>query len=106
MTTMWRRFELLLPRRLNDGREVPPQIHGQAAIELISRFGAASTETQIIEGAWSHSGAVFRDELARLFVDVPDTDQNRAWMREFKERWRIRLEQIDLWMVSYPIEVE
>jgi len=27
-------------------------------------------------------------------------------MKQFKVRWKERLEQIDLWMVSYRIEVE
>jgi len=27
-------------------------------------------------------------------------------MRQFKERWKMRLEQLELWMVSYRIEVE
>jgi len=27
-------------------------------------------------------------------------------MRQFKERWKVRLEQVELWMVSYRIEVE
>lgn len=34
------------------------------------------------------------------------TVKNRQWMREFKARWKSRLEQIELWLVSYRIEVE
>jgi hypothetical protein len=37
---------------------------------------------------------------------VPDTAKNRRWMKEFKGRWKKRLEQLDLWLVSYRIEVE
>ena len=44
--------------------------------------------------------------LVRLVVDVPDEDEHRAWMKEFKNRWKERLEQIDLWMVSYAIDIE
>jgi hypothetical protein len=39
-------------------------------------------------------------------VDVRDSIRNRQWMRQFKERWKVRLEQLKLWMVSYRIEVE
>jgi hypothetical protein len=42
----------------------------------------------------------------RLLVDVPDLAQNRSWMRQFKDRWKARLEQVELWMVSYSIEIE
>jgi len=27
-------------------------------------------------------------------------------MKKFKKRWKFRLEQLELWMVSYRIEVE
>ncbi len=41
-----------------------------------------------------------------MIVDVPDTVSNREWMRKFKARWKRRLEQLELWMVSYRIEIE
>ena len=37
---------------------------------------------------------------------MPDSGKNRQWMKLFKDRWKIRLEQLELWMVSYRIEVE
>jgi hypothetical protein len=37
---------------------------------------------------------------------VPDSAKNRQWMKLFKVRWKERLKQLDLWMVSYRIEVE
>jgi hypothetical protein len=42
----------------------------------------------------------------RLIIDVPDTAANRKWLKAFKFRWRIKLEQLELWMVSYVITVE
>ena len=39
-------------------------------------------------------------------VDVPDLVKNRRWMKQFKERWKTRLEQLELWMISYRIDVE
>jgi hypothetical protein len=64
------------------------------------------SETQNVEGHWRHGGVLYRDDLVRVVVDVPDTPRNRQWMREFKQRWRTRLEQLELWMVSFRIEVE
>ena len=69
-------------------------------------FGAASYETQKVEGHWRYEGVLYRDDLVRIVVDMPDVTRNRQWMREFKERWKAQLEQIELWMVSYRIEVE
>lgn len=106
MSSRWRRFEVLLPLQFNDGREVPPDWLAEAVLEIVDRFGAASYETQKVEGHWRHGGILYRDDLVRLVVDVPDAASNRKWMRQFKGRWKSRLEQVELWMVSYGIEIE
>ena len=106
MSSRWRRFEVLLPLRFNDGRDVPGEWMAEAVLEIVAHFGAASYETQRVEGHWRHSGILYRDDLVRVVVDVPDSARHRQWMRQFKERWKVRLEQVELWMVSYRIEVE
>ncbi|MFL5342091.1 MAG: hypothetical protein ACJ8F7_18250 [Gemmataceae bacterium] len=106
MSSKWRRFEVMLPRQFNDGREVPGEWISRAILEIGDHFGAVSYETQIIEGHWQHAGIVYRDNLARIVVDVPDKKEHRAWMKAFKSRWKDQLEQLELWMVSYRIELE
>ena len=106
MSSKWRRFEVLLPLQFNDGRDVPTEWLAEAVLEVVAHFGAASYETQKLEGHWRHGGVLYRDNLVRLVADVPDTAQGRQWMKEFKGHWKTRLEQLDLWMVSHPIEVE
>ncbi len=46
------------------------------------------------------------DNLGLIVVDVPDTTKNRKWMKAYKARWKKRLRQLDIWMVSYRIDVE
>ncbi len=106
MRSKSRRFEVLLPVRFNDGRDVPEELLGEAVNEIVSQFGAASFYKQAIEGHWEHGGTLYRDDLACIVVDVPDTVKNQKWMKAFKLRWKERLEQLELWMVSYPIEIE
>jgi hypothetical protein len=106
MSSKWRRFEVLLPLQFNDGRDVPGDWLAEDVLEVVEHFGAASYETQRLEGHWRHAGVLYRDNLVRLVVDVPDSAQSRQWMRQFKSRWETRLEQIELWMVSYRIDVE
>ena len=106
MSSRWRRFEVLLPLRFNDGRDVPAEWIADAVLEIVEHFGAASYETQNVEGHWRHSGILYRDDIVRVVVDVPDSARNRQWMKQFKDRWKVRLEQLELWMVSYRIEVE
>ena len=106
MSSKWRRFEVLLPLQFNDGSDVPAELLAEAVLEIVDYFGAASYETQKVEGHWRHGGVLIRDNLVKLVVDAPDVVNNRRWMKEFKERWRSRLEQVELWMISYAVEVE
>jgi hypothetical protein len=97
---------VLLPLQFNDGRDVPGEWLAEAVLEIVDYFGAASYETQKVEGHWRHGGVLYRDDLVRIIVDMPDSTKNRRWMKDFKDRWRERLEQVELWMVSYRIELE
>jgi hypothetical protein len=106
MSSNWRRFEVLLPLQFNDGREVPADWLAEAVLEVVDHFGPASYETQKVEGHWRRGGITFRDNLVRLVVDLPDTAESRQWMQQFKSRWKERLEQFELWMISHPIEIE
>lgn len=40
----------------------------------------------------------------RMFVDVPDTPENRQFFEEYKEHLKGRFRQIDIWLTTYAIE--
>ena len=106
MKSKSRRYEVLLPVRFNDGSEVPEGLLGEAVNEMVEQFNAASFYKDTIEGRWRQAETLYRDDLALLVVDVPDTKTNRKWMKAYKARWKDRLDQLELWMVSYPIDIE
>jgi hypothetical protein len=105
MSNSFRRFEILLPTRFNDGEPVPDELIGETLLELRRRFGAVSSETQVIRGIWEQQGRTYRDDLTRIFVDVPDLPENRHFFQEFKDRLKQRFRQIDVWITTYPVEV-
>ena len=105
MSASFRRFEILLPRRFNDGQLIPDELIADTLLELEERFGAVSSETQIIRGLWRYEDQLFRDELIRMFVDTPDIPDSRQFFVEFKERVKVRFQQIDIWITTYSIEV-
>jgi hypothetical protein len=45
MSSLQRRFEILLPQRFNDGSPVPDELIGQTIMDLRKQFGAVSSET-------------------------------------------------------------
>jgi len=105
MSNTYRRFEFLLPLRFNDGQAVPDDLIADTPLEVRQQFGAVSSETQIIRGLWQHEGKLYRDDLSRIFVDVPDTAESRQFFSDLKERVKIRFQQHDIWMTTHPIEV-
>ena len=100
-----RRYEILLPLQFNDGQLVPDLLLSEALLELRQRFGAVTWETQIVRGVWEQHGQIYRDDLMRLVIDVQDTEENRRFFREFKERLKVRFRQIDIWMTTHLIDV-
>ncbi len=106
MNNRLRRFEILLPLQFNDGREVPPEWLADAVLEIVEHFDAASYETQKVEGHWRHHGILYRDNLVKIVIDAADEEANREWMREYKARWKQKLEQLELWLVSYTIDID
>ena len=106
MNNKLRRFEILLPLQFNDGSDIPTDWLAEAVLEIVGKFDAASYETQKVEGHWRYQGVLYRDNLVRIVVDIADTDENREWMREFKKRWKVKLDQLELWLVSYIIEID
>jgi hypothetical protein len=105
MSSLVRRFEVLLPLRFNDGSPVPDEVVANTLLELEERFGAVSCETQAIRGQWRHQGQTYRDDLIRVFVDVADEPECRQFFVEYKERLKARFRQLDIWLTTYPIEV-
>ena len=105
MSKTFRRFEILLPLRFNDGQPIPDALIADTLLELRQRFGAVSCETQTIRGLWQHQEQIFRDDLVRLFVDVPDEPESRAFFVGFKERVKARFGQLDIWVTTYAIDV-
>ncbi|MEK7685198.1 MAG: hypothetical protein AAB466_07245 [Verrucomicrobiota bacterium] len=101
----WRRYEILLPLRFNDGQRVPKALLAQTVQERENRFGAVSCETQIIHGRWRSEGKAFRDDLMRVYVDAEQTLEVQAFFASFKERTKARFQQLDIWLTSHSIEV-
>jgi hypothetical protein len=105
MSNLQRRFEILLPRRFNDGQPVPDHLIADTLLEIRERFQSVSSETQVIQGMWEYAGQLYRDELIRFFVDVEDISESHQFFRDFKEKLKARFQQVDIRITTYLIEV-
>ena len=100
-----RRYEILLPLRHNDGRQMEVERFDQTRQDLVLRFGAVSFHPTSIFGIWVHEGARYEDELVRLVVDVEDAPESRQFFVEWKPTLLERFEQIEIYIASYPIDI-
>jgi hypothetical protein len=99
-----RRYEILLPLKFNDGTPVGDEALSRTREDLLERFDGLTVHPRSLLGIWQHEGQRFEDELARLTVDVEDTEENRLFFATFKATLLERFQQIEIYMVSYPIE--
>jgi hypothetical protein len=101
----YRRYEILLPRRFNDGRRVPTALLRQTFRELEARFGAVSAERQTILGAWRHGEKTLSRRTSADVCSVPAGLEHDQFFREFKETLKTRFQQLDVWVTSHDIRV-
>jgi hypothetical protein len=101
----FRRYEIILPIRYNDGQRVEPEKFLITNQEIVARFGAVSFLPQALQGIWMHHGQTFSEDNVRLFVDVEDNPESAAFFANFKEVLKARFRQIDVWIVSYEIRI-
>jgi hypothetical protein len=103
--SLLRRYEILVPLLYNDGSPIPEPLLAETFAELRAKFGAASWETQTVQGLWEDEGTIYRDNLTRFFVDVADLPEHRAFFKDFKEKLKQRFNQLDVWITSHPVDV-
>ncbi len=57
-----------------------------------------------IQGMWKHEGTTYHDATVRIVVDVEDDAENRRFFAHFKPVLLERFDQLEIYIVSYPIE--
>lgn len=103
-----RRYEILLPANYNDGRDVMQVCMAcfpQTLMAVADQFGAFSYNPHSILGVWTAAGQRYHDELFRLTVDVEDTPANYQFVAQLKAELRQRFEQVEIYVISYAVEV-
>jgi hypothetical protein len=100
-----RRYEILLPLRKNDGQDVSREKFAQTVEEILNRFPGISLDPAPVLGIWIHEGQRYEDESLRISVDVPDTRANQQFFQKLRKTLAKRFEQIEIYIVSYPVDV-
>lgn len=67
--------------------------------------GIVAYNPHSIIGVWSHQGQRYEDELFKLTVDVEDQPLSRDFIAHLKAELLERFDQLEIYIVAYPIEV-
>ena len=100
-----KRYEILLPLLYNDGQKIEKEKFLITNEELVNRFGAATTDSTRIVGRWIYQNQLYEDKLIRIIIDVPESEDNDTFFRQYKEVLKERFNQIDIWITRYEIDV-
>jgi hypothetical protein len=103
-----RRYEILLPAEFNDGRLVDdacPRCVPDSLSEVFDSFGAFTSRPEAALGSWQAAGRRYDDKVLLISIDVDDTDEHRHWVAHLKSHLLARFEQLEIYVVSYPVVV-
>ncbi len=101
----FRRYEILLPTRYNDGAPVETEKVDATIEELATQCGGVTFCPEGMMGVWFFRGQRFEDTNVKLVVDVEDTEETAAFFARLKEILKERFQQIDIWIVSCEIRI-
>ena len=66
----------------------------------------SATKPRSSKDAGNRPGLFTATTLLASSSICPIRKENRAWMKAFKKRWKEKLEQLEIWMISYRIDIE
>src|ERR1041384_5857021 len=101
----FRRYEITLPTRYNDGRPIEPEKYLMTRRDIAARFGSLTFLPQPVHGEWTHQGTHYEEANMRIIADVEDTQENTEFFIELKGKLRHRFQQLEIWIVSYEIRI-
>jgi hypothetical protein len=100
-----RRYEILSPLRTNEGRNARREKFEQTVDDILERFSGISIQPTPVHGIWLHQGRRYEDDSLRIDVDVPDTRANQQFFVRLRRTLAERFQQIEIYVVSYPVDV-
>ena len=101
----FRRYEIILPTRYNDGAPVEAERIDLVVEELSNRFGGITFHPEHLRGVWLYQDEHFEESNVRLVVDVDDTPAAADFFVRYKQTLKQRFRQIDVWIISYDIRI-
>ena len=102
-----RKYDIYLPLKYNDGANIEAEIIRSIKEELVDAFGAitVSSLSSPYQGTWKYGGVEFIDDIIKIEVVATSDRATKKFFKEFKERLKESLQQIDILITTHGIQV-
>lgn len=102
-----RRYEIYLPLKYNDGKEIESEKIKQIREDLIGKFGAitVSSRSSPYQGTWKYGGVEYIDDIIKIEVVTSSDKITKKFLKDFKERIKKSLRQKDILITTHGIQV-
>jgi uncharacterized protein YnzC (UPF0291/DUF896 family) len=102
-----RKYEVYLPLKYNDGKDIEPEKIKQIKQELVETFGAitVSSLSSPYQGTWKYGGVEYIDDIIKIEIVASGDKVTKRFLKDFKERIKESLQQIDILITTHGIQV-
>jgi hypothetical protein len=102
-----RKYEIYLPLKYNDGKQIEPDKIKQIREELIGMFGAitVSSRSSPYQGTWKYGGVEYIDDIIKVEIVTSADKVTKKFLKDFKERLKGSLRQVDILITTHGIQV-
>jgi hypothetical protein len=102
-----RKYEIYLPLKYNDGKNIEENKIRGIKVELVDAFGAitVSSWSSPYQGTWKYGGVEYIDDIIKIEVVATNDRATKKFFKEFKERLKKSLRQIDILITTHGIQV-
>ena len=102
-----RKYEIYLPLKYNDGKEIEAEKIKQIKEELIGMFGAitVSSRSSPYQGTWKYGGVEYIDDIIKIEIVTSGDRVTKKFLKDFKERLKVSLRQVDILITTHGIQV-
>ena len=102
-----RKYEIYLPLKYNDGKQIEPEKIKQIREELIGVFGAitVSSRSSPYQGTWKYGGVEYIDDIIKVEIVTSADKVTKKFLKDFKEHLKESLRQVDILITTHGIQV-
>jgi hypothetical protein len=100
-----KKYEIYLPLKYNDGSRIESRKITRIREELVDVFGARTVSSQAApyQGAWNYRGIDFIEDIIKIEIIARADRKTQKFFKQFKQRLKRLLRQIDVLIVAQDI---